>query len=456
MNVLRRNSPSRYKLQQLGSNSRWKDVSKYFPIDGSVLEALINLDLIRAKNLSPADLDSLEEADPSRFRYAFRRVFSQVVATPQLSQVDAWRDYFDNFVQVSSNKYVKFLQSTLRLLSTVLQLGIDNKSQSQAIHSALTAINADQAQHSSTSEQIAYFLIEGKLLSYVDRNAAAQAFARAIHLDSSGLIEHFYIDMGAYTYFGSDDQSSSPLTKEIQQSIESIQWTTPVNSLATVVSVDPHFFRIYAPQLYLFAQQLPELDVVILLCGEPEEVAEVLKDGEKYLEYLARLNRSGIPKNIQYLRVPVPPTVVQPKTFFACARFFAAEQVLQQYERVYVMDVDLTVEDNPRPYFERIKKVTFGTATNQDSSTLSPWRRNLAGNVALQGEVALKQVLPDLLKYIAHGLVRDHSWMLDQNALTFTAEQHPEMYTPLESFKRPFNQLKFRATLEKRYFDGLR
>src|SRR5699024_3649680 len=115
-------------------------------------------------------------------------------------------------------------------------------------------------------------------------------------------------------------------------------------------------------------------------------------------------------------------------------------------------DADLTAEDNPSSYFDRIKGITFGTSTNPDINALSPWRRSLDGNVALQGSVAHEQVLPDLLQYLAHGLVMDNSWMLDQNALSYTAELHPEVYTPLDSYRRPFRQLRFRSTWEKRYF----
>jgi len=458
LDFLQTHSPLKYKLQRLEADGRWKDASKYYPIPSSllVIESLRSLDLSSARTFSDAEFNRAAEADPHGFQLALRRIFGRVAVAPKQHQLRAWSEYFGTSSHGEAQADVVFLRSTLELLSIVLSHGVDDQFRPSALDSAIAAIGAKQDEYVSDAEQIAYSLIEGKLLSFLDRNAAAAAFGRATSFDSQKLLDRFYFDTGAYTYFAPNTDSTSSLVDEIQAGIQPLQVTDPKNALAVAVSVDAHFFRIYAPQLYLFAQQLPELDFVFLICGDEIEVDEALNDGESYVRHLARLNQSGTPHNIQYLHAHVPASVGQHTTFYACARFFAAERLLQCYKRVYLMDADLVAEDNPTSYFDRIKSISFGTATNGDLSRLSPWRRNLAGNVALSGNGALEQILPDLLEYIARGLTMERSWMLDQNALAFAVEQHPEGYTPLDEFRRPFNQPKFRATWEKRHFASLK
>lgn len=453
VNFLKIQKPMKYKLQKLGMDGRWRDVSKYFPMPNSVVEPLQNLNLSGAKRFSSSEFRSAAEMDPQGFKYALRKIFGSIAVAPNERRLKPWKDYFDSVSSGATYDGVLFVRTTLELLSLTLKSGVNENFHQDAIEAALAAIGTRRDRYANEPEQIAYSLVEGKLLSFIDRSAASKSFEYATKMDSEGIIDDFYVDIGAHTYFAPADNWSSPLVHEISRSIEPLQYDESRNSLAITISVDAHFFRIYASQLYLFAQQLPDIDFVFLLCGDRAEVELALDDGENYLRHLTRLNRSGEPDNIQYFRVPVPSSVGQSKTFFACARFFVAEPLLQRYDRVYLMDADLTILDDPKPYFDRIKGIVFGTATNIDLSCLSPWRRNLAGNVILSKDEALTWIIPDLLEYIAYGLTLEQSWMLDQNALAFAAERHSALYTSLNKFSRPFDQLGFRSSWEKRHFD---
>lgn len=453
--LLRLHSPLKYKLQRFDRNGRWVDASKYFQVHDSIVEPLRKLDLTDAKRFSTSDFIRAAEEDPQGLRFALKRIYSRVTVVPEQRQILVWKKFLDSVAAGVPHDEVVFLRTTLDLLSTTLEHGVNEEFKVSALDGALAAISSRESGYENEVEELAYSLIEGKLLSFMDRSAASESFKRATQLDKKNLIDYFYVDMGAYTYFSSYDESVQPLISEIQRSIVPIQVTEPSSSFAVLVSVDPHFFRIYASQLYLFAQQLPDLDFIFLLCGEDDEVEKAITDGESFLKSLVRLNQSGTPRNIQYLHAPVPKVVGLAQTFYACARFFAAEKVLNRYDRVYLMDADLVADDNPGAYFERIKRVTFGTATNRDVARLSPWRRILAGNVALKSDGGVDEVLPDLLGYMAHGLSMDNSWMLDQNALAFAVERHPEKYTALDKFWRPFSQPKFRSTWEKRHFTAV-
>lgn len=457
VDFIRIHSPVKYKLQRLGPDGRWRDASKYFPVADSnaVIESLTKVDLSTVKSFSSSRLVQAAEDDPRGFRLAMRRIFGKIAVAPKQSQLEPWKEVINKSANKSASEDLMFLSTTLELLLVMLRHGVDTQFRLSAISAALAELEGLRSRYTSGAGQVAFFIIKGKLLSFKDRSAAAESFERAISLDSNGLIDSFYFDLGVYTYFDLGDNPASLLVKEIQESIEPLRFTNTNNKFAVTVSVDPHFFRIYSPQLYFFAQQLPDLDFVFLVCGERDEVETAISEGETYLQHLVRLNRSGAPRNIQYMYSPVPTFTGQAKTFYACARFFAVDYLLAHYDSVYLLDADLVAEDNPMSYFDRVKQVSFGTATNIDMNVFSPWRRNLAGNVALRESGPLKEVMPDLLGYMAHGLAEDTSWMLDQNALAFAVERHSTAYTPLDEFRRPFSQPRFRATWEKRYFASL-
>ena len=61
--------------------------------------------------------------------------------------------------------------------------------------------------------------------------------------------------------------------------------------------------------------------------------------------------------------------------------------------------------------------------------------------------------MDDLLNYTSHGLSAQHSWMLDQNAITYAVELNfPATSVSLNSFNRPLFPPKFRSTWEQNFF----
>src|SRR5699024_12114399 len=82
---------------------------------------------------------------------------------------------------------------------------------------------------------------------------------------------------------------------------ESLRWLSPEapidKDLGVLISVDSNFFRIYAWLIYYYAQQLPEVDFIVLICGDQAEAQQLLSDGDRFVEGLNALNRSGVPTN---------------------------------------------------------------------------------------------------------------------------------------------------------------
>ncbi len=323
------------------------------------------------------------------------------------------------------------------------------------INSLTAYIDQHPTRFESAAGQLALHNTLGKVRSLLDRDSAAAHFQQVRDLDSIGLMEHFYLETGCKTYFSAAEFSHTSTTPvaDIAASIVDVDGASPSNKFGVLVALDPAFYRIYSPTLRFYAQQMPDIDFVLLVCGTEAEVSAVVADGDEYSRSLNRLNRSGIPSNLSHFRIPVPAGVPEDRTFFACARFFAVQLMLDRYESTYIMDADLVTDIDPRPYWRRTSEHAFALPAMRGFAALHPWRRYMAGNIAVNRKALSSKILSDLQAYLTYGLSMPHSWALDQNALTFAAENHPGLCTDLSPLKRPFYQPKFRLSWERRHLE---
>ncbi|WP_193105893.1 hypothetical protein [Brachybacterium sp. FME24] len=308
--------------------------------------------------------------------------------------------------------------------------------------------------YDTPAAQVAAAVTLGKIHSLHDRDAADLEFSRARELDHARVIRHFYVDMGAMTYFSDATISSTDATADIasvHDSLRPYDAAEPGARTSLVISVDPRFYRIYAPLLYFYAQQLPDLDFSILICADRGRAKELITDGRRYMNALRTLNRSGRMTNVHHYVLPVPRFVAEAKTFYACARFLAAPRLLEKYENLYLMDADLTVDTHPKAFLASVSELPFAAPRTGGEAALSPWRRYMAGNIPLHRKVLDTPVLDDVQRYLAVGLRSRSSWMLDQNALAYAIERSPSSYTNLNEYSRPFRAPSFKVTWEQNY-----
>ena len=460
--VLGTSRPQRYKFQ-IEVDGRWTDHSKYKVIDAStsVLDALREGDLQTVGDVPTQQLARAAAAEPRVFSTALRglsrHLSDRLTADPTTAITQPALRILDSLAENHDDPNLRYLRGVVNLLDSVagpsLKALIKGHDQGEALASATARVDADPILYSTAEGKIAASNVLGKIHSMHSRELAAPHFRQLRELDESGLIEHFYVDMGAMTYFSSSDldDRAAEDAAQIRASIEPLDGQRTRNRAAVAMSMDPRFYRIYGPLVHYYAQQLPAVDVNIILCGESGDVDEVIADSQVFVQALDRFNHSGASENVHYYRMPVPGFAIEPKTFYASARFFAAQTMLEHYESVYLMDADLTTDVDPQPFFRRIASVSFGTPHTNGFHVISPWRRYMAGNVPLNRAILETPVLDELQTYLAYGLRSRSSWMLDQNALAYVIERHPEHYTEINQYKRPFSAPKFRSVWEKNF-----
>lgn len=418
-------------------------------------------DLAAERVDEPPDLAALETAlatDPAGLHDALRtlasRTLERELARPRPTAFAALASYAHQLGELGhDDEVLNYFRGYFIALDLALRAGLRDvvAAPEPAGVQALANRLRDETDRGSLGAATAVRSLVGQVLSLCDRDSAAEEF-RPIRSGPAGdLVRFYYRDSGALTYYRERELSaiSREAGREIVRSITPVREGPARSTVGIGVSVDPAFFRIYAGWLYFYAQQLHDLDFNLFLCGDEAATDEVLFDADNFSEGLGRLNLSGVPENVHVYRVPVPSYVRRPRTFFACARFYAAELMLDRYANVYLMDADLSLMDNPRDYFEAIREVTFGVPQTTNTVSLSAWRRFAAGNIALSRRVLDTPLLELLQTYAAHGLRHGADWMLDQNALAFAVEQDgSRTFRPLNSFDRPFVTSRFMSTWE--------
>jgi len=455
----------KFKFQRK-KDGRWSDVSGY----AKVLDTtrLLN-DLMRADASSAANIpvDELAEAISrarDRFHLALKKILrnlnDRLASQPNSLVISRWRKYFAQLEPLVHDDYLDYFTAALELLECALDNGLCEiiaDTDHTKLKPLMQRLDSCASEYQSIPAQISALNQFGKIYSLIDRSAAADCFRLMKVKDQGNLVPYFYSDMGSQTYYSQRDILDSEAEDRTSAICESLRWISPEKpgdkDLGVLISVDSNFFRIYAWLIYYYAQQLPEIDFNVLICGDQAEAEQLLSDGDRFVEGLNALNRSGVPTNINFLRIPVPSFVVQPKTFYASARFYAARTLLDVFPRLYLMDADLMFTEDPTRYFDRIKDIPFAAPENLGLTYLSPWRRYLAGNIPLNRSILETDFMDDLLNYTSHGLSARQSWMLDQNAITYAVELNfPDTSVSLNSFNRPLFPPKFRSTWEQNFF----
>lgn len=455
--------PQKYKLQ-VADGAGWRDLTAYSTVHGA------DSALSQLRKGSPRNFKEMErrrlcvssyvarEQFVQALRGFHRSAFDRLVRSLDAQQLNHFIEVIDDLKEVEAvSEECKFVFELVRLYSRTLQTGIWSKflAPEGVVHIRdVDAALADVTVHEyERSYFLAFCLVAGKLYSVADRDVAARYFRKVRQQDSEMLVELFYLDVGAYSYFSSREVAlgSRVFPSDIINSIVPADQITSDSRMAILIAMDIRFFRIYAPMLLFQAQQLPEYDFNFVVVGDISEFEEAVSDVNNFCTSLARLNRSGLVSNVRYFNASIPEHVGSKVTFYSCLRFFAVELIWSYYDNIYIMDADLMIDSDPRGFFNSIVKLDFAAPIMMDFNFFSPWRRVMAGNISIRTEPSARTVISDIQDYICAGLEMTSNWTLDQNALSYGLERNPAVVSDLGPFKRPFRQPKFRLSWERRF-----
>lgn len=270
------------------------------------------------------------------------------------------------------------------------------------------------------SPTIASHLQRGQVLSVIEGRAAAlKEFRRAL---SSGpeLIRSMHVDVGAFTY-GFPEPSAE--RKQVDISWHGGDFADGA-AVTILYSANVKFLRRYFARIVFYAAAEPGLQLHFHIVDPETETLEFIKEAKELMKAIHGFSRrqSKLP-SLSWSSSRLPEGVGNSITYYACARYLVAQQVMDKFETdVWIQDVDLFPVSPISDSHDRFTEFDVIVAATTGVNLLAPWRRYLAGNVFLAQSDGGRQFAASAEDYIWTFLDRHDSWMLDQNALDWAVE----------------------------------
>ncbi len=348
----------------------------------------------------------------------------------------------------------RFLRSTLDAYEEAWKAGMGELSVESSPEEAVTVSSALAELHPVAGgvEELPVLLLRGQAESLWSREVAATTFAAVRANPYHDLVRRFTWDQGALSYFSEEQLANSGGVKDTDPDISWARWSQTSHDRAYVISVDPVFFRIYGPMILFNAQQIPETDLVVLLCTDEDTAQDLVATADAYAETLSNFNAQPRPANVSYYAVNTPSWVTEMHAYYACVRFLALPDLLEHYTSVYCIDADLIMRNDPAAFMKKTERVILSVPRNEGSIGIVPWRRHMAGNLVANRQLLDTDLLAKFNRYISVGLGTKFAWTLDQNALSYIAEiAEPGTFEPLNPYDRPTIVSSFMSRWERNY-----
>lgn len=281
----------------------------------------------------------------------------------------------------------------------------------------------------------AHAMNRARIASLFSRTEAAPLFAEASFKT--------YFDNGAHTYLADVAEARpAPLGAEIP--------APGADGVTLVLSMDPRFLRFYAPYWFNLAPFLARdgYRFLFLVIGEGAE--EAIAESRDLLSHMVRFRGLTPVEPVTFVPVPVPEGVGETKTFYACARFLHAAEIVEQTGRpILIIDADMVMKEPLGSMLAALAPYDFARPCSGGASALSPWRREVANTVFVNATDGGRRVLDRLSSYALAGLASSKSWMLDQNALSYATEDVEASLFDVSQISRPLYQERHRNMFER-------
>ena len=412
------------------------------------------------KELTAQQVAKFATARPKQYRTVLRqlnyRMLDAQFKSPGKDMISPYARFVESWRGDLNDDALEYFVGTIEVYSEAIGNQFHHLDWETPKNAATIVEKLQEAMPNAESVRgLAWLTLLGQVQSTYSRNEAAITFSTIRSHKHVELVSEFFWDSGALTYYSELEIAQN--RRELP-SLSGIQnWChggAQKSNQAIVISMDSNFFRTYAPMILFNAQQLPEIDFILILCSTADAAQQLYEDADTYLSGLSVLNHQNKPQNIHFRAVSTPAWVQNERTFYATARFVALPELLETYDNIYTMDADLFVVQNPHQFLSSVSAMSLGFPKTKGLLGVPPWRRFMAGNLVANKKAADSEALNRLLNYLSVGLAAPKSWMLDQNALTFSAETKasdaPAVITRRPAVTGNFMSLwerNFRATL---------
>lgn len=425
-----------YKRQYRNPNGVYVDISPYAPLEDSA--SFMNALVHGSRKLPDSDLilyakDLSAKTPKSSFflkKMLYKCIESIWRATPKTNYSNLER-FLDEMQEFSTegdlfSNIIFYLRSYISLANATV--GIDPviaKSSAHGLALSEPFRNIAESLITDCENRPNLFtasLLKGELQSLIcSRVKAAQSFQIAQTL-ASNFIEYFHFDNGFMTYGTPQQQTRIPEINMVSDAI-------PISDTTFLLSTDVNFFRRYGGQILLYAEMLHDVHIHFHILGDPLATKSAISEANTLFDSMLSFQKSSklsIPPT--YSHEAVPHDVTDARTYYACSRYLVAPSLLDFFSRdLYIMDIDLFLQDRPDNYFMFARKFDVTIPFSAGLVNIWPWRRLMAGSVFIKNTPAGRNYANHVKQYIDSYITGSSNlWMLDQNALLWAYEKCQE------------------------------
>lgn len=452
----------KYKYQYI-NEGRWEDLTKYQRISEKRPDENRLVSNFSFSNLDKKNIVYLKDLNERQTNYyaknVLRKYYFFLLPLPDLTKVNRIKSYIDAMpmdLVRSSNNMAHFY--TLVVLMTdyiekTLNTNIDTTSKQIFLDWQAETIT----KYKFDDEELVGFITgssvaRGNIASIHDRNTTYEYYQQALKL-GKGFIEDFLGVDPISTYYPKINGIN--VTYEIiDKHNQDIINSTPNSKLPINIcfSTDMNYFRMFATNWananFHFNNLVFNFGIVT---NSEDDYYHCVSSYHSIVKSIAKLLRVDLPNNFRFFWIKS--TVIN-KTVYACARFYLASYLINNYdEDIYISDIDQLVIGDFEKYLENFNDHKFDVYQPISSgyTSMLPGRSHLAGNIFIRNSMEGKKYCEILTNYVGMGLNEEYSWILDQNATRYASEiieignlntygkralkQYPSLKTKLRSLK---------------------
>lgn len=427
-----------YRFTPANFNDTVSASVNFYPIaPGGIAAALNLLDPSANDNF---DIDVLIGAAPTEISYFMRNILSRAYHKVLLKPDKQVLKNYSNFLEmigselIDKHDEIRYVHQLLWVLTSYI-----NRCMSRGVHiEKLNESTVDRLitnycrsfgmESTEADIQPGLLVAKGHLMSLSNREIASKVYLKAREIGLPFLESFLRVD-ALTTYFSDVTAGYDPAI------IEKTSIYKNDKKINMCFSVDPKYFRMYAPLWASVSAFYPDIIFNYVLVTESENEFDQLSSEYENLvtncDSLVGLNKGS---NVRLFWMENSKSYG--RTLFACARFYLAKKILMESNGdVFVCDIDQFVIGDLSKFLKNVsmKPADVQLAIVENYFALLPGRSHLAGYIYMKNSKASESFISDVTDYIAEGMGVDYSWMLDQNAVRYAAERTPISHLDMRS-----------------------
>lgn len=454
----------KFKFQERIDN-KWIDLENYFYLEKSRFirqfwteklsmtdDEITKVIFYYAKSDIKKDYVIIKEAMTRTVNYIMK------TRLPKFDNLKKYFDIVDNLnldlplIWKNINIYLKELVDIKEQFHTQRLIGVSYLDLKKSINKdvGLSKFINDKINYLTSLNMQFSNVLAGLLYAFLEERKKAYEYLKVAFEYNNNFINDFNLGLGLSTYI------HEPIKKEFNNKITfEYQNNLDKRDITFLVSVDEMFLRKYGMQLFYSIIALKQYHFHFHVISNSENSKQIIEESQELFNQMTKFFKTE--KKITtptYSSEEIPSEFVNEITYFACARFVNAEEIMEKLESdIITIDADFVINNDLQKMIDAVSRNDVAVTITTGFTSFLPWTRFMGGTLYLKNNQSAKFFVKYVRDYILSNMDKENSWTLDQNALCYAYEITNIKNTKckigdISTYPRPLNQPAIRRFIE--------